>query len=472
MTKKNPLITGTLILTGAGLITRIIGFFNRIYLSRIIGPEEMGIYQLIFPVYMVAFALCCHGMELALSQMVAEFFAKQKQNMIKPLIFTAFFLSISLASLLAFCIWNYADLISIHVLNEQSCAICLRIMAPILPFTALRCCMQGYYIGLKKTAIPALGQLIEQITRVGAIWLISTYYIISENTAYGASFIISNGNEFGASLATIGMIAGEICGTLFTFICYEVETRKWTGTCSKTVSNKYGNTHSKQYGHMRGSASKLSHHALGAALLKRAIPLTGNKLSLTLMSSLEAVLIPFMLTYYYQNKSLALSMYGVLTGMALPFIMFPSTITNSLSVMLLPAISEANALHNEKQIKHTIEKTVKLCLTLGFTALVFFFFFGKGLGILVFHNESAGDFLFILSFLCPFLYLSSSGTSILNGLGRMKNAFFYNLIGLLIRILFIVGAVPLMGIQGYLIGLLVAYGVMVLMQMYKIFKSI
>lgn len=451
MTKKNPLITGTLILTGAGLITRIIGFFNRIYLSRIIGPEEMGIYQLIFPVYMVAFALCCHGMELALSQMMAEFFVKQKQNFVKPLIFTASFLSVSLASILAFLIWNYADFISIHVLNEGSCAICLRIMAPILPFTALRCCMNGYYIGLKKTAVPALGQLIEQITRVGAIWLISTYYTISENTAYGAAFIVSNSNDFDASLATIGMIAGEICGTLFTFICYEVETRKWT--------NIY-------------ASGKINHHTLGAALLKRAIPLTGNKLSLTLMSSLEAVLIPFMLTYYYQDKSLALSMYGVLTGMALPFIMFPSTITNSLSVMLLPAISEANAVHNERQIKRTIEKTVKLCLTLGFTALIFFFFFGKGLGISIFHNESAGDFLFILSFLCPFLYLSSSGASILNGLGLMKNAFFYNLIGLLIRILFIVGAVPLMGIQGYLIGLLAAYGVMVVMQMYKIFKNI
>lgn len=458
MTKKNPLIAGTLILTGAGLITRIIGFFNRIYLSRIIGPEEMGIYQLIFPVYMVAFALCCHGMELALSQMVAEFFARQKQDFVKPLIFTASCLSVSLASILAFLIWNFADFISIHILNEGSSAICLRIVAPIMPFTAFRCCMHGYYIGLKKTAVPALGQLIEQLTRVGAIWLISSYYTIAENAAYKASTIF-DGQEFGASLAVMGMIAGEICGTLFTFICYEAETRKLhrLQTSSHTLSPKH---------------DKNVPVPLTIEILKRTIPLTGNKLSLTLMSSLEAVLIPYMLTYYYQDKSLALSMYGILTGMALPFIMFPSTITNSLSVMLLPTISEANAVHNERQIHRTIEKTVKLCLTLGFTALVFFFFFGKHLGIFVFHNESAGDFLFILSFLCPFLYLSSSGTSILNGLGLMKNAFFYNLIGLLIRILFIVGAVPVMGIQGYLIGLLAAYGVMVLMQMYKIFKTI
>lgn len=436
MNKKNPLITGTLILTGAGLITRIIGFFNRIYLSQLIGAEELGIYQLIFPVYMVVFSLCCHGMELALSQMVAEFLAKEKKVNIRPLIFTATVLSVSLATGLAFAIFHYADFISIHILKEESCAICLKLMVPILPFTALRCCLHGYYIGAKETVIPALGQLIEQVTRVASIFLISSYYIGMD------------GETFGASLAVIGMIAGEICGTLFTFICYQIQTKNLKFPLFYERETKWN---------------------LGKALLQRAVPLTGNKLSLTFISSLESVLIPLMLTYYYQDKSLALSMYGVLTGMALPFIMFPSTITNSLSVMLLPAISEANALNNKRQIRRTIKKTVKLCLGLGFTALVFFFFFGKQLGTYVFDNESAGDFLFILSFLCPFLYLSSSGTSILNGLGYMKEAFFYNLIALMIRILFIVGAVPVMGIQGYLIGLLAAYGVQVGLQIRKIY---
>lgn len=435
MTKKNPILTGTLILTGAGLITRLIGFFNRIYLSQLIGAKEMGIYQLIFPVYMVAFSLCCHGMELALSQMVAEFFAKKKKNTVKPLILTASVLSISLAFLLSFVIYTCADKISLYILNEKSCLLCLQIMAPVLPFTALRCCLHGYYIGLKKTGVPALGQLIEQITRVGAIWLISSQYII------GADFINPD-----ASLAVIGMVTGEIFGTLFTFLCYEIESKK----LSKSKIDLCG------------------HVSLCKDILKRAVPLTGNKLSLTLVSSLESILIPHMLTFFYKDKSLALSMYGVLMGMSLPFVMFPSTITNSLSMMLLPAISEDNALGNQKQIRRTIEKTIKLCLTLGFMALFFFFFFGKQLGTYVFHNPSAGDFLLILSFLCPFLYLSSSGTSILNGLGLMKNAFFYNLIGLMIRILFIVGAVPVMGIQGYLVGLLAAYGVMVGLQIKKL----
>ena len=70
--KKHPFITGTLILSIAGLMTRFLGFLNRIYLSQLIGAKELGIYQLIFPIYMIAFAFCCHGIELALSQMIAS----------------------------------------------------------------------------------------------------------------------------------------------------------------------------------------------------------------------------------------------------------------------------------------------------------------------------------------------------------------------------------------------------------------
>lgn len=439
MTTKNPLIAGTLILTGAGLITRILGFFNRIYLSQLIGAKEMGVYQLIFPVYMVCFALCCHGAELALSQMVAEFYAKEKKVNIRPLIFLSCLIFSSLGAFLGYGIFQCSDFISIHILKESSASICLKIMAPILPFTALRCCLHGYYIGVKKTAIPALGQLLEQGVRIGAIWFCVHFLSLAEPSPLS-----------GASLAVFGMIAGEIISTLFTLMCYEIQTKELRFPLFY---------------------ERMSKRNLACDLLRRTIPLTGNKLSLTFISALEAVLIPQMLSFYYKDSNLALSMYGVLTGMSLPFILFPSTITNSLSVLLLPTISEAKAKNHTRSIQHTVQKTLKICLTLGFLALVFFFFFGQKLGTYVFHNESAGDFLLILSFLCPFLYLSSSGTSILNGLGYLKEAFIYNLLALMIRIIFIVGAVPLLGVQGYLIGLLFAYGVQVSLQMWKIYRS-
>ena len=46
---KHPVLTGTAILTCAGTLSRLIGFFYRIFLSRTIGAQGLGIYQSIFP---------------------------------------------------------------------------------------------------------------------------------------------------------------------------------------------------------------------------------------------------------------------------------------------------------------------------------------------------------------------------------------------------------------------------------------
>lgn len=434
--KQNPLITGTLMLTGAGLLTRALGFFHRIYLSQLIGAKEMGIYQMIFPVYMIAIAFCCHGMELALSQMIAVAWAKGKKDDSHAMVSTGIFFSLVMSLFCSVLLYHFADTISLFLLKEQQTALCLRLMAPVLPFTAIRCCLHGYYLGQKKTLVPSLGQLIEQLARVCSIW-----FLVQTCNSSGS---------FTAVLAVCGMVIGEMAGTLYTYISYKMEIPS-----------------SKKH-------AKLSLVFLpyGKELLRHALPLTGNKLSLTLVSSLESVLIPIMLTKYYHNQDIALSMYGVLTGMALPFILFPSTLTNSLSVMLLPAISEAHAAGNHRQIRSTIKKTVKLCLFLGFTALLLFFCFGKPIGTYVFHNPSAGDFLFILSFLCPFLYLSSSGTSILNGLGFLSSAFCYNLISIGVRIGSILFLIPKMGMQGYLFGLLGSYLILGGLQWRKIGRAV
>ncbi|MDO4554608.1 MAG: polysaccharide biosynthesis C-terminal domain-containing protein, partial [Lachnospiraceae bacterium] len=329
------------------------------------------------------------------------------------------------------------DEISIYFLREKSCVICLKLMSPILPFSALRSCIHGYYMGMKKTMIPASGQLMEQLVRVTVIWLLANAQLSG----------ISMPEPKTASLAVIGMATGEIVATLYTFAGYRLSLKK------KPMASWY---------------EVPSNRKLLSSMLHHAIPLTGNKLSLTIISSLESILIPAMLRFYYQDQTLSLEMYGVLTGMSLPFVFFPATLTNSLSMMLLPAISEAAALKNEKQIGQTTGKSIHFCLVIGILALFTFFLYGKELGSTIFHNESAGDFLFMLAFLCPFLYLSSTCTSILNGLGQTKDTFFYHLLSLLVRILFIVGAVPQIGIKGYLWGLLAAYLLLVFLEIRKI----
>ena len=101
-----------------------------------------------------------------------------------------------------------------------------------------------------------------------------------------------------------------------------------------------------------------------------------------------------------------------------------------------------------------------------FTAL--FLFFGRLLGKLLYQNELAGNFIMVLGFLCPLMYIASTLGSILNGLGKTGLTFAYSMASLLVRLLFVFFVIPLAGINGYLWGLLVSQLVQTLLCLYAV----
>ena len=185
-----------------------------------------------------------------------------------------------------------------------------------------------------------------------------------------------------------------------------------------------------------------------------AAPLTLTRLLVSGLGSAEAVLIPNRLAAYGYSTATSLSIYGIFTGMAMPLVLFPTAVTAAVSVLLLPTVAKAQSSHRHAQISRTIYATVKCCLLLGIFCFGIFLTYGKEIGIFLFGNALAGEFLRILSWLCPFLYLSSALSSILNGLGKTFAVFRNQMASLAIRIAFVVFFIPLFGIQGCLWGLL------------------
>jgi len=179
-----------------------------------------------------------------------------------------------------------------------------------------------------------------------------------------------------------------------------------------------------------------------------------NRLTLSFLQSLEAIFVPNQLLLSGLSRVESVSIYGVLTGMALPFVLFPSAITNSLAVVLLPAVSEAQAQNQPDKIERTISMALRYSLYMGILCVGLFTRFGPALGETFYHNADAGRFIRILSWLCPFLYLATSSGSILNGLGRTKLTFFHHLVSLLVRIAFVWFGIPVFGIRSCLWGML------------------
>lgn len=409
---KQTLIKGTIILTLAGLLTRVMGFFYKIYLSNVMTPENLGLYQLVFPVFGLMFTIFGAGIQTAISQLVAS-----RKDLKRPILIKACILSFTLACLLSVFLFFNSDFIAEHFLMEKEAAAALRVLSFCFPFCGITSCTQGYYLGIKDTKVPALSQLCEQTVRIFAVFMIATY--------------LGNGDaKVTSELAVLGIVAGEIGATTL---------------CLLSFSR-----------HLFPIPNLSKEAPVFRPLLKLAIPLTGTKLVVSLLHSLEAILIPFMLKKYGLSPSEALATYGVLSGMALPFLLFPSAITNAFALMILPTVSEAQGNNNIAKIKKTAELAVKYSLLLGLYSTCVFFLFGNMFGMTFFHNRSAGIYMTALAWICPFLYLSTTLSSIINGLGKAHVTFFNTVTSLSIRILFLCFMVPKCGLYGYLLGMLVS----------------
>ena len=166
--RRRAFIAGTLMLTAAGFSSRILGFFYRIYLSRTIGAEGLGVYNMIHPIFGVCFALCAGSIQTAISRFVA---ANVQQG--KAIFRTGLLISLSMSLVLAAAICRFAPFLAEHVLLEPRCALLLPIMAFSVPCAAVHACINGCYYGLQRTKVPAFTQLAEQAVRICAVFLIA-----------------------------------------------------------------------------------------------------------------------------------------------------------------------------------------------------------------------------------------------------------------------------------------------------------
>lgn len=429
MHRKNPLLIGTIILTVTGLLSRFIGFFYRIFLSQTFGAEGMGIYQLISPVLALSFSLTVSGMQTAISKYVASETTTHDYKTSFRTLWIGFLISMALSFGCAAFIYQYSEWIAVTFLMEERTAPLLRIISLSIPMATVHSCINGYFYGIKKTTIPALSQLSEQVVRVGSVYLINHICMQRHMTPT-------------ISFAVVGLVIGEGASMIVSLLA--VIGRSFQVFDKPALLGKI-------FG--RGSLAS-SYYQITGKLLQLAVPLSLNRIIINILQSIEAIFIPNKLMAYGLNNADALGVYGVLTGMSLPLILFPSAITNSISVLLLPIVSEAEASGNQRAVTKAIMKSLKYCLLLGFGCTAIFLLCGRMAGRLLFKSELAGSFILTLSFICPFLYIASTLNSILNGLGKTALTFFYSIVSLLVRLLFVFFAIPVWGIKGYLWGML------------------
>lgn len=484
---KSNIIKGTLILSCASILSRIIGFIYRIYLADILGEQLLGTYQLIFPIYVLCFTIYGAGMQSAISQVVATLMGKNnthskddglngsvsKDITPRTILLAGTILSFILALFLSIFINFNSKWIACNILMVPDCDIYLKLLTYLFPFCSISACICGYQYGLENAKPPAIAGIIEQITRILFVFIVQGFF---------------SDKEICSQIAVYGLTVGEFFGFLYNMSTIKNKKRNDKKHISdKNINNDNAKLHSESLHSKRQHAynaksdnrqfkrqelknktfnkrkNKISLKESFKLLLPVFISLTSIKLTISLLHSVESIFIPASLVKYGYTMNEALSVYGIYSGMAMPFIMFPATITMAISTMLLPAVSKAHSSGNKKQIKKLIRRTSYFCLVTGMTATVFFLLFGNICASLFFHNEFAGRYLTVMSFLCPFLYLNMTYSSILNGLGKPHMTFVITVVCTLIKILSLIFFVPKYGMIAYIAASLVAEALLCVM---------
>ncbi len=385
----------------AGFFNRILGFALRLILVRIIGDEGLGLFQMVFPIFITFSILTTMGLPVAVAKFVSSEVSQQrKKNALKILKISLVIVFISsLVSISIFLI--KAEFIALNLLKDERTHLILLTIAPALLFVSLSSVLRGFFQGLRVMTPIAFSQVIEQLVRMG-VTLALVYKLMSStlrDQILGVSIGVSVGEGFG------------LLALILIFVYY---------------FSSFGSGDSKD--------KTESTFSLIKKLFKFGIPITIGKLVASLMYTLEAITIPSILQRVGYTVSEATSLYGQLSGMVLQLIYLPTIITIALNSNLVPAISESLAVNNKRAIKKHSQEALRLTFYLGFLSSLILFLLPREICDLFFNYPEAGTILRTLSILAIFLYISQIFAAILQGLGKPNSVVRNSVIGLIIEL--------------------------------------
>ncbi len=418
--RQQQFIQNAATMTATSLILRAIGIVFRIYLSAQIGAEGMGLYQLIFSIYVLSSTFASCGISTAVTRLITDELVCGTKRNVQKIVYRAAIICVCIGVLTAAVLYGGATPICSLFLKDMRAVPSLRILGISLPFMGISSCMRGYFMARRKSLLPSVTQIVEQITRIVCIM--------------GALHLVSSENVTNACFAVIlGDSIAEIVSCVILWVGYIADRR-----AIKDIPPE------------KKAAIKVKGGILHR-VLAISTPITAGRYLNSILRTVENMLVPQKLALFGGSTATALSQFGMLKGMAMPLLFFPASFLSSLSTLLIPEISEAHTLGQKKKVNTAV--TVTLQLTLGISVLLggLFTVFSYTLGDILYDSKDVGFLLQVLAPLMPVMYLESIVDGMLKGLNQQVSSLWYSIIDSLSRILLILLLVPRKGMGGFLL---------------------
>ncbi|EZH67977.1 stage V sporulation protein B [Bacillaceae bacterium JMAK1] len=398
---KQSFFAGALILIIAGLVTRILGFVNKIVVARIMGSEGMGLYMMAIPTFLLVITLTQLGLPVAISKLIAEADANGDHVRKKRILVVSLTVTGILSVIFTVLIIVIAPFLAEWMLTDARALYPLLAIIPIVPIVALSAVVRGYFQGMQNMRPIAIAQVIEQVVRIAFV-------------AICTSTLLPYGVEFAAAGAMISAVLGELASLLY--IIYVFKRKKTLKVRKNFMSALEGGKQTFK------------------DLMEIALPTTGSRLVGSVSLFLEPIVVAQSLAVAGVATVLATSQYGELSGFVVPLLFLPSFITYGLSVSLVPAISEAHSQNDHTLIQRRLQQTTKVALLSGGISIVVLYVFAVPILTLMYHAPQAALYLKLMAPFCIFLYFQGPLQAILQALNLAKSAMYNSLIGAVVKI--------------------------------------
>lgn len=416
--KRSTFIKNAFILTATSLLLRTIGIFFRIYMSNKIGAEGMGLYQLIFSIYILGSTFASSGISTAVTRLVADELVCGSPKSVRHVLRRSIGLSLLIGIASTALIFFASGLISTYWIKDVRAIPALKILSFSLPSMGVSSCLRGYFIARRQAGGPSRAQLLEQVVRIGVVLLLIDRFA-------------PMGLAYACMAVMIGDTLAEFASCGYMAVGYFWDRRKL----------KQWPFASRPDSPQKGVLRKI---------LSIAVPITAGRYLNSVLRTIENILVPDCLGKYTSSKETGLSQFGALKGMAMPLIFFPSAFLNALSTLLIPEISAANTLRQTDKVNRAVQRTLHLTLIASILISGVFLVFADQLGTLLYNSAEVGFYLKVLAPLTPIMYVESVVDGILKGLNQQVSSLKYSVADSAIRIVLIFFLVPIRGMEGFL----------------------
>lgn len=442
MPEGGSFVRGAALLAGARLISRLIGGLARIPLTRLLGGEGMGLFQMANVVYTLAITFAVSGLSVATSRMVAERVAAGRDHEARRLLGIA--LAVALVTGIGF--WQLLELtaqpVAAGILGDSRAASVIRAIAPSVIPVYLISAFKGYFQGWQRMEPSSGAQVTEQAVRVAAMmWLVLSLQGGGlERAVSGAAWA----NMIGATVALVVLI-----------YVYAVRPPGRVSPARPRTSRL--SPRRGTIGPLFGLATAVT---LGAAMLP-------------VMDTVQTFLVPGRLQAAGIDPGQVTYLYGQLHGMAYPLVSLPAIFSSAIAAALVPSIAEALARGSRHQVAARTESALRLTVLFSLPAMVGLIILAEPINQMLFGIPEAGVPLVYLSGACVLLALQQTTSGVLQGLGRPSVPLLGLIGGLCANATstYFLAALPGLGINGAALGIVAGFLVAAAVNLVTVYRA-